>query len=1184
VSSFIESLSHAMAEVFIPLKSGLASKEEAEALLFRLGWDVDFDNTQIDAIRTAFDISPQLESTFDRLEDLFYADAEQGVLASLELLESIKALVDRLRTLSPTNLSSLPAPFDQASAWSDLSDSLFPDLLASYLKDNQPAIFAFLHLAGAISFNHQSPGGAGRVDYVKTEIDWEILANSLVRPDESFRNRFNWNTDTGDFDHQGFLQVLERVLHAFRVPAGVGPPRPVLADALLHDNSVLLDNVDEIEIPIVDGVSPDDGSYWNIGAVIVPIAAPAKSANKPSGIAFVPLLQGELAQSVRFGHDIELRLIGGFEVDNNLRIHIHPDSVNVDSDLASTTIDAAMEIVGAPEKSWLLIGDSDNSRLELDGFYIGYQLRGAMSDLESVLSLGTTEPDSDPRKAFRVVIDLSDDGDSFASSLAGEKAISVEASLTMAWSSKYGFTFQGTASFESVIPIHRHFGSVQIHALYLSVGAGMEDSRQFAKADAGIAVAVNLGPLTAVIDNIGVRTAIVPKDNTDESGSLGNGDLKFGFKPPNGVGLSLDAGTVKGGGYLFFDFDREEYAGALELVFSEWITLKAVGLITTKLPDGSKGFSLLIIVTAEFDSGFQLGLGFTLRAVGGLLGLNRIANIDPLKEGIRTGAIESVMFPEDVIANAPRIISDLRRFFPPQQAIFLVGPLAKIGWGTPALVNAQLGLILEFPSVNITILGVIKVVLPDEEADVLRLQVNFIGRFEPSNKLLWFYAELFDSRVLNITLEGGFGLLVNWGDNANFVVSVGGFYPRYNPPPLPFLEPSRIAASILNESYAMVRIEGYFAVTSNSVQFGARAELFFGASKFKIEGFLNFDALFQFDPFYFSFSLSISLSVKVFGVGLFSVGFSGLLEGPTPWHIEGKGRIKILFFINISVPFEHAWGDNQDTKLDPIAVYPLLEAEFNALTNWEAKVPDNSNLLVSLRKLEESDRDQLVLHPVGKLRISQRKVPVNFKLDKIGNQRPLDFDQLEVNATLSGGESLSVSKTTEKFAIGQFKDLDGSSQLSSPAFEPLESGIEIRVAGEQMRTSRAVRRVIRYETIIIDNNFKRRVKTFFGFFNAGYAVLNDFLFAHFLKGSAVSQSVLSKHQKQRMQPYDEVVQLKPNQYSVAFNTNNRPLDAVATTFTSQAKAFDYMERQIQNDSGLANRLHVIPNTELNIAA
>ena len=41
-----------------------------------------------------------------------------------------------------------------------------------------------------------------------------------------------------------------------------------------------------------------------------------------------------------------------------------------------------------------------------------------------------------------------------------------------------------------------------------------------------------------------------------ERATSGRSTSTSAFKPPNGVGLSLDAGVVKGGGYLFFDADR----------------------------------------------------------------------------------------------------------------------------------------------------------------------------------------------------------------------------------------------------------------------------------------------------------------------------------------------------------------------------------------------------------------------------------------------------------------------------------------------------------------------------------------------------------------------------------------------------------------------------------------------------
>ena len=64
--------------------------------------------------------------------------------------------------------------------------------------------------------------------------------------------------------------------------------------------------------------------------------------------------------------------------------------------------------------------------------------------------------------------------------------------------------------------------------------------------------------------------------------------IDVGFKPPNGVGLSIDAGVVKGGGYLYIDSDKGEYAGALELVFAGFLAVKAIGIITTTMPDGAR--------------------------------------------------------------------------------------------------------------------------------------------------------------------------------------------------------------------------------------------------------------------------------------------------------------------------------------------------------------------------------------------------------------------------------------------------------------------------------------------------------------------------------------------------------------------------------------------------------------------
>ena len=67
--------------------------------------------------------------------------------------------------------------------------------------------------------------------------------------------------------------------------------------------------------------------------------------------------------------------------------------------------------------------------------------------------------------------------------------------------------------------------------------------------------------------------------------------------------------------------------------------------------------------------------------------------------------------------------------------------------------------------------------------------MNFAGAIEFDKSRLYFFASLYDSRVLFITIEGEMGVLMAWGNDANFVVSVGGFHPQFSPPPLPFRRP-----------------------------------------------------------------------------------------------------------------------------------------------------------------------------------------------------------------------------------------------------------------------------------------------------------------------------------------------------------------------------------------------------------
>lgn len=1072
------------------------------------------------------------------------ADTSQVDTTQLpSLIAEIRSLIDSVKNLDNLQVKSgVPAEF------AAIGKRLLDHLIFTYLFDYHPAANFLLLLFGIIDTKGQQQKVFPQMNYArlpKVFTDIGGLAGDV----------YDWGTN--DFDSDLLLVRLQPLLRYGGITAQLVPIEAATSPAGIDTERPLADQ--QLRIPLFEVKRSGDDS--EVGLSLIPLAP---SGNKSRGIALVPFGIATVEEKIRLQDNWQLKIQASADSLIPWGIAVRPEGVeltglagSIPPPRANLAITVEREIPS--DMRTLLLGSVDGPRVELGtiGLKIGLEFE---RDWNFFIEL--------PVRDLRTVISVAE-GDGFLQKILPENGVEANFDLALGISPAHGVYFRGSTGLEILLPTHISLGPLEFQSLTIC----LKISNGAIPITAGATIKAHLGPLKASVEDLGIQATFSFSDNN--SGNLGPIDLSLGFKPPNGVGLAIDTGVVKGGGYLYFDFDKEEYAGALELVFSEFLTLKAIGLITTRMPDGSKGFSLLVIITAEFGSPIQLSFGFTLNCLGGLLALNRTMRLQPLVEGVRTGAVNSVMFPTNVVENAPRIISDLRTFFPPQLEIFLIGPMAKIGWGTPSLVTLSLGIIIEIPG-NIAILGILKVALPDEDAALLVLQVNFMGAIEFDKKRAWIFAGLYESRVLFITIEGQMGVLVAWGDNANFVVSVGGFHPAFNPPPLPFPEPNRIAVSILNTSFAKIRAEGYFAVTSNTVQFGARAELFFGVSAFKIDGHIAFDALFQFSPFYFIISISSSLGVKVFGIGLFSVRMRGSLEGPTPWHVEGTGSISLLFF-DIDVDFSHTWGEEAETTLPPIQVMPLLKAEYEKLENWRAEVPAANNILVSLRKIETTE--DIVLHPVGTLKISQRLAPLDLTIDKLGAQKPSDANYFTLSVDTEGVNAEDIEEIAaaeEMFAMPQFKDMADSKKLSSPAFEKQKGGVEVSAKGEQLKTTSAVKRVVRYEQIIIDSNFKRFVKPFFK--------LIGVLFNLFLNGSAITKSTLSNKYKKQKMPFADKIAVMPNAYAVAFNTDNAPFNEEAKAFTSYAQAEEFMNQKVKGDPNLQDSLHVIPEVEMKRAA
>ena len=97
----------------------------------------------------------------------------------------------------------------------------------------------------------------------------------------------------------------------------------------------------------------------------------------------------------------------------------------------------------------------------------------------------------------------------------------------------------------------------------------------------------------------------------------------------------------------------------MQLSLREQITLKAFGLIATRMPDGSRGYSLIVFITAEDFRPIPLGLGFTLLGIGGMVAVNRTFDEDVMREGLKSGTLGTLLFPRDPVGNAPEMIRNL---------------------------------------------------------------------------------------------------------------------------------------------------------------------------------------------------------------------------------------------------------------------------------------------------------------------------------------------------------------------------------------------------------------------------------------------------------------------------------------------------------------------------------------------
>ncbi|MFJ8469572.1 DUF6603 domain-containing protein [Streptomyces swartbergensis] len=684
-------------------------------------------------------------------------------------------------------------------------------------------------------------------------------------------------------------------------------------------------------------------------------------------------------------------------------------------------------------KPLVVLGLGGKTRLEIGGFSYGFELGANHAGFKAHLRKG------------KLVISLGD-GDGFLSKMPG-RSIEIPFELGLLADTTHGIRFDGGSGLKVDLPVAASlFGVFRIQFVALELKLSGDPSVEIRGG-----FSLKLGPFQATVDQLGTALDLAAlARGVDDVGKL------VKFLPPKGIGLALDLGPVKGGGYLGIDAERGEYSGALELKLF-FVGIKAIALITTKRPDGSDGWSLLIFIFAQFRA--HIAFGIFLNGVGGLIGLHHRADLNALTAGMSSGALDDVLFPENPVADAARIINRYKQLFPVEPDSLLVGPMLELSFSQPPIAYVRLGLVFEIRNAlgdrpaeltRVILLGQLLVQLPPKDLGVpaiVKLLVDVVGFYDGIEKFLLIRARLRDSFVgiegfTKLTLTGELILAMRFAGEPSFVLSAGGFHPAFKDVPrgVP-AELERMAVS-LGIGRLKVRNEAYFAITSNSVQAGAKFEVSANIEVAAIKGHLSFDALVILQPkFHFLVQLEFDVTLEALGEDFASVKVRLSLEGPGEWRAKGSFSFSVLWW-DIELGFDESWGSAPAVAETTSSAAALLLQELRDPSRLMPGPPIGGNGLVTLA---QSPGEAPQAHPLGQVTIAQKAVPLDVRIDRLGTKSLTEgaakftIDEVKVGGRPTGARQ----KATDHFARGQFMELTEQQKLEGRSFETFTSGVRI---------------------------------------------------------------------------------------------------------------------------------------------
>jgi hypothetical protein len=1055
-------------EAVRPISAAVGEPQRFRALMGRLGYDLAIDSDTLERLAWAEPLLDLVEQAEELARDLRGPsdDGAEQVLGLIGLVQSIIELIEGLDDASSiVEGGSAPAELGDPDFWADVAGAL-PDLaLTTWLARSQPALHSLLRLTGAVE-DRPVGGNGSRRAHTREAFDWSRLGSAVVDPGGAVAERVGWGT--GGFDHELLLGDLARGLRRM----GIKARRPPMDErfvggsngALITDGHAERWSVRGLTVPFLSGLGGWGEGYIDLGLLVYP--APRQPGGAIDGLYLTVLADTGYEAVAGLGGDWQLTIGGDLSATGAVGVRVHPDEAEFVGSQPDALVELAIE--GEPATPWRLLGTTPGPRIEADSARFAVALQ-PVPEPELRLSAAL--------EGLRVVIEPGE-ADALMRTLMGENSATVEIDGSVAWSSRSGVTLGGQVGLAVRIPIEKDLGIIHLDRIDLAVAP----SGDGAALEAGVTGSALIGPVTLHATNVGLRLLLEPQEDRT-SGVFGDLGVGFGLKPPDGVGFELDLDAGGGSGFLMLDEEIGRYAGGLNLDFVA-IGLSGVGIVDTQLPGDPDGWALFLSLSLTFPS-VPLGFGFFLSGVGGLVCLNRTMDVEALAGGLSSGAVDAILFPEEPEKDAALIVSQLDSWFPLAEGSLVFGVAGRITWGTPkTLVTADVGVVLSFPELDFAVMGSVSIELPEETDALLELNMDVIGTIDLSEGTVMVVAALHDSSLLKtLQLSGGMAMYASFGAHPYFLLSVGGYHPDFQPPaelPAAVTELDRMRVELELSENAWFALEAYFAITSNTLQFGSEATLelsdkFLGVT-YTARGSVGFDVLLVFSPFSFSAGIHAGVAITA-GSGdkeLLAVDLSARLEGPEPWHATGRASFD-FFGLNASIEIEIGGTAGVEAQ-PPVDLLTEVETALRDPAAWHGTSPTGADTGAVLLTAEEPPAaGQVWVRPDAELEVVQTVAPLERQLDRYGIYA-IDGDSLlTITEAGLGGEVADHEPVLDWFAPAQYDDYKTNAErLAAPSYEEMTGGLRFGTEGVSLSPDSHNRSVTPdYEVKILDEDKTR---------------------------------------------------------------------------------------------------------------